>query len=301
MAEEGTDERLDVYIASRYAKFTRSFVKTLILHGFVRINGHAPKPAYKVEKGDVVEITVPEPEPLANEPQDIPLNIVYQDDDIAVVDKQRGLVVHPAAGNPDGTLVNALLYHVGGLSGINGALRPGIVHRLDKDTSGLIVIAKNDRAHKELARQIKDKTAGRTYLAIVHGNIREDGGTINAPIGRHKTERKMMAVVPDGREAVTYFTVLERFGDFTLVEARLATGRTHQIRVHFKHMGHPVAGDPLYGPKKAVLSAKGQLLHAWRLKLIHPATGEEMTFEAPLDAEFARALAALRKPKKSEG
>lgn len=287
-------ERLDLYLSKKYAQFTRSFIKNLIQNGLVEINGKMAKPASVVLSGDMILFSVPKPDDIENIPQDLPLDIVYQDKDIAVINKPKGMVAHPAAGNWDGTLVNALLFHMDDLSGINGRLRPGIVHRLDKDTSGLMVIAKNDNAHQKLAQQIKNKEAYRVYLAIVHGNIKQDEGTIEAPIGRHKTQRKMMAVTDTGREAVTHFSVLERFRDFTLIEARLQTGRTHQIRVHMKHIGHPVAGDAIYGPKKEALTQKGQLLHAFKLGITHPSSGEKMVFEAPPDEEFARVLNMLK-------
>jgi 23S rRNA pseudouridine1911/1915/1917 synthase len=292
--------RLDVYVSVRYPQFTRSFLKRAIEDGFVAVNGKPGKSGLKVKKGDKLRILIPEPKAVDTSPQDIPIKIVYQDKDIAVIDKPQGLVVHPSAGHPDNTLVNALLYHIGDLSGINGELRPGIVHRLDKDTSGLIVIAKNDAAHKKLAQEIKQKAAYRVYLAIVHGNVREDEGVVSAPIGRHRQERKQMAVTEGGREAVTHYRVLERFGDYTLLEARLETGRTHQIRVHMKHIGHPVAGDPVYGPAKVKLSEKGQLLHAFRLGIVHPSTGEEMLFESPPQGEFLRVLENLRKKQPSQ-
>lgn len=288
-------QRADVYLSQKYPQFTRSFIKNLIQKGLIEINNKKIKPSSILKAGDAVFISVPKPDSIETEPQNIPLDVVYQDKDIAVINKPRGMVVHPAAGNWDHTLVNALLFHLEDLSGINGRLRPGIVHRLDKDTSGLIVIAKNDNAHQRLAQQIKTKQAYRVYLAIVHGNVRQDEGTIDAPIGRHKTERKMMAVTVAGREAVTHFTVLERFRDFTLIEARLQTGRTHQIRVHMKHIGHPVAGDTVYGPKKTVLTQKGQLLHAFKLGITHPLTGEKIVFKAPPDKEFERVMDMLRK------
>lgn len=298
--QEENGERLDVAIACKYPQFTRSFLKHIIENGFITLNDKSAKPGQKIKKGDTVHIRIPEPEAIEAIPQDIPLRIVYEDEDIAVIDKTQGMVVHPAAGNRENTLVNAALFHIGDLSGINGKIRPGIVHRLDKDTSGLLVIAKNDNAHKKLAQEIKEKTAGRIYMAIVHGNMKADEGIIRAPIGRHRTERKKMAVIEDGREAVTHYSVLERFGDYTLVEARLETGRTHQIRVHFQHIGHPVAGDPVYGPSKPKLSDKGQLLHACRLILIHPGTGETMSFEAQPQGEFLRVLEKLRRMQVSQ-
>ena len=287
--------RLDVFLSEMLSGHTRSSVKKLIEKGCVEKNGEAvSKPSDSVSAGDTVAVSVPEPGETEIVPQDIPIEIVYQDDDIAVINKRQGMVVHPAAGNPDGTLVNAIMYHIKDLSGINGELRPGIVHRLDKDTSGLIVIAKNDAAHVSLAEQIKEKTARRIYRAVLTGNIKEDTVTVDASIGRHRTDRKKMAVTPDGRSARTVFTVLERFGDYTYVECELKTGRTHQIRVHAKHIGHPVLGDPVYSSGKSPFRLDGQLLHACRLVLTHPATGEEMVFESPLPEQFEDVLGKLR-------
>ena len=230
------------------------------------------------------------PEEVDIVPQDIPIDIVYEDADIAVIDKPKGMVVHPAPGNPNGTLVNALMYHLEGLSGIGGEIRPGIVHRIDKLTSGLVVVAKNDMAHTSLAAQMKDHSARRTYIAIVDGNIREDSGTVDAPIGRHPVDRKKMAVVQDGRNAVTHWRVLERYGAYTLIEARLETGRTHQIRVHMAYIKHPVSGDTIYGAAKPRLGLDGQALHAARLELTHPRTGERMVFSAKVPEYFRSAL-----------
>jgi 23S rRNA pseudouridine1911/1915/1917 synthase len=294
IVQEDSVERMDVYLSHKYTQFTRSFIHKLILEGHIHLNGENVKPSTKPTTGDRIEILIPPLMDIDARPQDIPLDIIYQDTHIAVINKPKGMVVHPAAGNYENTLVNALLFHVSDLSGINGAFRPGIVHRLDKDTSGLIVVAKTDMAHKHLSQQIKEKSAYRVYLAIVHGNLKNDEGIINAPIGRHKTERKMMAVVPGGRPAVTHYRVLERFHGFTLIEARLETGRTHQIRVHMKHIGHPVAGDVAYGPKKTALTKSGQLLHAYKLGIIHPETGEAMVFEVPPDEAFAKALNHLK-------
>ena len=281
--------RLDVFIAA-HAGITRSQVKNLIGQGGVTVNGRPAKASQIVSAGDVVHWTVEPPKSAAALPQDIPLDIVYQDADIAVVNKPRGMVVHPAAGNRDGTLVNALLFQIGDLSGIGGEIRPGIVHRLDKETSGLLVVAKNDAAHLSLSGQIKAKQARRVYRAVLDGVLKTDGGTVNQPVGRHKTDRKKMAVVPGGRSAVTHYRVLERLRGHTYVECILETGRTHQIRVHMKFLGHPVTGDEIYGKKYPC----GQLLHAYRLGLVHPRTGEAMEFTAPLPAYFEEALEKLR-------
>ncbi len=282
-------ERLDVFCA-RVSGETRARMQRVLLGGGVTVNCRAAKANHKLNAGDEVCICMPEPVALAVEAQNIPLQIVYEDADIALIDKPQGMVVHPAPGSASGTLVNALLYQLTGLSGVGGVLRPGIVHRIDKMTSGLIVVAKNDQAHNALAAQMKTHAAGRTYVAIVEQNIREDAGTINAPIGRHPKDRKKMAVVPGGREAITHWRVLARFGDFTLIQARLETGRTHQIRVHMASLRHPVAGDTVYGAEKPKLGLAGQALHACRLRLTHPRTGETMTFRAPLPAYFKRAL-----------
>jgi len=236
----------------------------------------------------------PEPRPVDVQAQDIPLDILYEDEDIIVINKPQGMVVHPAAGNYNSTLVNALLHHCRDLSGINGEMRPGIVHRIDKDTSGVLVVAKNDHSHVNLAQQIKDKTAVRKYIALVEGDIKEDAGTIDAPIGRHPVYRKKMAVVPGGRRAVTHFKVLERFGRYTLIEARLETGRTHQIRVHMAYIGHPVVGDPVYGYKRQSFNLNGQLLHAQCLGFKHPRTGRYMEFCAPLPDYFTDVICKLR-------
>ena len=285
--------RLDKYLAEQLP-LTRSYIKNAIDAGYVRLNGALAKPGDKIKKGDVIELITP---PLAEAEvaaEDIPLDIVYEDEWMAVVNKPQGMVVHPAPGNETGTLVSALLFHIKDLSGINGELRPGIVHRLDKDTSGLLVIAKNDAAHNSLAKQIEEKSARRIYAAIVHGNIKEESLTIDKSIDRSRTDRKKMAVSVGGRRAVTHIRVLERFGAFTYVEAELETGRTHQIRVHLASIQRPVAGDQAYGPKDVKLHKNGQLLHAKKLVLRHPSTGEEMTFEAPLPDYFENVLQKLR-------
>ncbi len=268
--------------------------KKAILDASVLVDGGQAKPGTALKKGAVVSISVEEPEQASSEPENIPVDIVYQDKDIAVINKKQGMVVHPAPGNYTGTLVNALLFHLKDLSGIGGQIRPGIVHRIDKETSGLLVVAKNDSAHLSLAEQIAKKEARRYYTAIVHGNIKEDELTIDKPIGRSRRDRKKMAVDHSGRQAVTIIRVLERFGDFTLVEAELKTGRTHQIRVHLASIKRPIAGDKVYGPKKTKLHNGGQLLHAGRLELTHPLSGLNMSFKAPLPEYFEKVLVDLR-------
>ncbi len=293
-------ERLDVFLTRKWPDFSRSHIQKLIAKGEVVTVGKVRKANYKLALGDEVKITLPEAVPVAIEAENILLDILYEDDDIIVVNKARGMVVHPAAGVNSGTLVNALLYHCDDLSGINGEIRPGIVHRLDKDTSGVMVCAKNDKAHVNLAEQIRTKAAHRIYLAIVNGNIKEEAGIIKGDIGRHPIERKKMAIVKEnGKPAVTHFKVLERFGDFTLVECKLETGRTHQIRVHMASIGHPLVNDPKYGPKKASpFAIKGQALHSHELTLTHPISGEEMHFTAPLPDDMEKILLFLRDKKK---
>lgn len=285
--------RLDKVLTEQLSDYTRSQIQQWLKEDAVLLNNQPMKANYKVKSGEVFQIVIPEPVSLDLLPENIPLDIVYQDEDVAVVNKPQGMVVHPSAGHPDGTLVNALLYHLKDLSSINEVIRPGIVHRIDKDTSGLLMIAKNDVAHEVLAKQLKDKTSLRKYIALVHGNIPHDKGTINAPIGRSKSDRKKQAVIEEGKSAVTHFTVLERFGEFTLVELQLETGRTHQIRVHMQYIGFPVAGDPVYGPRKT-LAGNGQYLHAKLLGFKHPRTGEQMVFEAPLPEIFEKNLENLR-------
>lgn len=301
-APENAGARLDAFLAGKMEK-TRSSVQKLIEEENVRLNGAPAAKNARLREGDRVEATEPPPEVLDVKPQNIPLDIVYEDQDLLVVNKPKGMVVHPAAGNPDGTLVNALLFHCGdSLSGINGVIRPGIVHRIDKDTSGLLIVAKNDRAHQSLAEQIAVHSFTRIYNAVVYGIVKEEEGTVSAPIGRHPTDRKRMAVLSSGgREAVTHYRVLERFPGFTLVECRLETGRTHQIRVHMAHIGHPVAGDPVYGPKKCITELQGQCLHARVIGFIHPATGEYLEFDSGLPPYFERFLEKLRRSGKERG
>ncbi|WP_370449776.1 RluA family pseudouridine synthase [Lactococcus kimchii] len=291
--EENNNLRLDKALANQ-TEYSRSLLTELIKNDKVAINGETKKAKYKVKTGDRIEFEVPAPEVLDVVAEDLPLEIVYEDSDVAVVNKPQGMVVHPAAGHASGTLVNAIMYHIKDLSTINGVIRPGIVHRIDKDTSGLLMIAKNDKAHESLAAQLKDKTNKRRYLAIVHGEIPNDKGTIEAPIGRNLKDRKKQAVVSGGKPAVTHFEVLERFYGFTLVALHLETGRTHQIRVHMNYIGHPIAGDPLYGPNKTLTPNHGQFLHAETLGFVHPTTEELMEFQVDVPAIFAEQIQKLR-------
>lgn len=285
--------RLDKLVAVMEPTISRSQAKAGIEAGNITVDGNVVKPKDIAELGATVHIALPDPEPLDLTPENIPLDIVYEDDDVIVVNKPQGMVVHPAPGHPNHTLVNALLYH-SPLSTINGKFRPGIVHRIDKDTSGLLMVAKNDHAHQSLSAQLQAKTNLREYVAIVHGNFKEDQGIVRAPLGRSPKDRKKQAVVADGRPAVTHFRVLERYGDYTLIACRLETGRTHQIRVHLAYIGHPVAGDPLYGPKKTLKGA-GQFLHARELGFKQPTTGKELAFTAPVPPIFAATIEKLRK------
>ncbi|MGI6065349.1 MAG: RluA family pseudouridine synthase [Bacillota bacterium] len=288
-------KRLDIFLVSQLPELSRSRIQKLIKDGEALVNGAMVKPNYTIELGDEIKVSLPEPKELEVKAEEIPVEIIYEDHDLIVVNKPQGMVVHPAAGNWQGTLVNALLYHCRDLSGINGVLRPGIVHRIDKDTSGLLVVAKNDFTHLNLAEQIKAHTITRVYHAIVHGVMAEPAGIIEAPIGRHPVQRKKMAVVlKNGKHAVTRYHVLERFQGFSWVEVRLETGRTHQIRVHMSYLGYPVAGDPLYGPHKENLGLKGQALHARVLGFHHPRTGEYLEFTASLPKYFEELLQKLR-------
>ena len=295
-SEESKNQRLDAFLASSLDGLTRSQATRLIESGEVAVDGRAVSKSYKLAGGEDIAVTLPEPEPVEAVPQDIPLDVVYEDADVIVVNKPSGMVVHPAPGHPDGTLVNALLYHCAGtLSGIGGALRPGIVHRIDRDTSGLIIAAKNDAAHQYLSAQLADHTLARTYECIVVGALREDRGTVDAPIARHPTDRKRMAVVAGGREAVTHWEVIARYPGYTHVRCRLETGRTHQIRVHMAYIGHPILGDTVYGAKKEVPGLTGQCLHAVGLRFLHPRTHEVMELSCPLPEEFTRMLQKIRK------
>lgn len=292
--EHEANERLDKMVSSIREEWSRSQVQQWIKDGDITVNGKKEKANYRLQTGDLVEIEVPEPELADIEPEDLHLDIYYEDADVLVVNKPKGMVVHPSNGHFTGTLVNGLMYHCKDLSGINGVLRPGIVHRIDKDTSGLLMVAKNDYAHEKLAAQLSEKTVTRKYFALVHGNIPHEAGTIDAPIGRDPADRQRMAVVDNGKDAVTHFRVLERFDRYTFIECRLETGRTHQIRVHMKYIGHPLAGDPKYGPKKTI-DFGGQALHAGVLGFCHPRTGETLTFEAPLPDDFAHLLNTMRR------
>ncbi|MGE1128843.1 RluA family pseudouridine synthase [Bacillus wiedmannii] len=294
VAEEQKSERIDKFVAEINSEWSRSQVQQWIKDDVVTVNGKSVKVNYKVKENDEITVTIPDPEELNIQAEDMSLEIYYEDADVLVVNKPRGMVVHPAPGHTSGTLVNGLMHHCTDLSGINGVMRPGIVHRIDKDTSGLLMVAKNDMAHESLVNQLVAKTVTRRYKAIVHGVIPHDKGTIDAPIGRDKKERQSMTVDENGKNAVTHFQVLERFKDFTLVECRLETGRTHQIRVHMKYIGYPLAGDPKYGPKKT-LDMNGQALHAGILGFDHPSTGEYIQFEAPIPEVFEDALNVLRK------
>ncbi|SQG82927.1 RNA pseudouridylate synthase [Streptococcus uberis] len=284
--------RLDKALAD-LTDLSRSQANDEIKKGTVLVNGEPVKAKYTVKEGDIISYQLPEEEILDYEAEDIPIDIVYEDEDLVIINKAQGMVVHPSAGHSSGTLVNALLYHIKDLSTINGVVRPGIVHRIDKDTSGLLMIAKNDKAHHILADELKAKKSLRKYLAIVHGNLPNDRGMIEAPIGRSEKDRKKQAVTAKGKDAITRFQVVERFGDFTLVELSLETGRTHQIRVHMAYIGHPVAGDPLYGPRKT-LAGNGQFLHAQTLGFTHPSTGEMVTFTAEPPIIFRQTLEKLR-------
>ena len=292
--KEDAGRRVDAWLAEKLAGMTRSAAQRLLEEGRVTRGGKPLAKNYKLTGTETLEVALPEPEPVDVAPQNIPLDVVYEDGDVIVVNKPKGLVVHPAPGHPDGTLVNALLYHCGdSLSGIGGELRPGIVHRIDRDTSGLIIAAKNDFAHQRLAAQLQDHTLARIYHCIVVGNLREDAGTVDAPIGRHPVDRKKMAVAANGRPAVTHWRVLERFQGFCYVECRLETGRTHQIRVHMAHIGHPILGDTVYGNKKPVPGLHGQCLHAVGLRFLHPRTGEAVELHCELPEEFQNQLRKL--------
>ena len=295
--KEDAGKRVDAWISSQAEGLTRSAVQRLLEEGAVTCGGKSVAKNYRLTGAEVLEVALPEPEPVDVVPQNIPLDVVFEDEHVIVVNKPVGMVVHPAPGHPDGTLVNALLYHCGSsLSGINGELRPGIVHRIDRDTSGLIIAAKNDAAHVALAAQLQDHSLARTYEAVCVGGLRDDEGTVDAPIGRHPVDRKRMAVDhKNGRRAVTRWSVLERYSGYTRVECRLETGRTHQIRVHMASLGHPLLGDVVYGAKKPWPGLAGQCLHAKRLKFVHPATGQTVELECPLPDWFEAMLEKLRR------
>ena len=296
------ESRADIYIAENAEGISRSFLKKLFDLGEILVNGKAVRASYKLKCGDEISFSLPKAKPLNVTAQNIPIDIVYEDEELLVINKARGMVVHPAAGNEDGTLVNALMYHCGDtLSGINGVMRPGIVHRIDKDTTGLLVVAKNDNAHQKLTDQLSDHTLSRVYYAIVHGNIKEDNLTIDAPIARDNADRKKMTIAKNvGRDALTHISVLERFGKYTFIKCRLKTGRTHQIRVHTKSIMHPILGDKTYGLKKEEFSLDGQLIHAGEIGFIHPASGELVSFKAPLPDDFSQTLEKIRAKYSSE-
>ncbi len=287
--------RIDKFLAQHLEGISRSKIQNLITKEHILVNNKSIKANYKVERGDEITVTIPAPEPVDVQAENIPLDILYEDQDIVLINKAQGMVVHPGAGNKDGTLVNALLYHIDDLSGINGEIRPGIVHRLDKDTSGILIVAKNDEAHVHLSKQLQDRSMEREYWALVHGNIPHEHGTIDAPIGRDPKNRQRYTVTNAGKEAISHFKVLERFNHYSLLEVALETGRTHQIRVHLNYIQHPIAGDETYGPKKTLKGA-GQFLHARSLTFIHPRTKEMMKFEAPLPPIFEQTLEELRMP-----
>lgn len=292
--EEG--DRLDVYLADQFVDMSRSYIQKIIKDKKVTVNGKIEKAKYLVKEEDKIVIEIPKPKVLEVVPQDIPIEIVYEDDDIIIVNKPQGMVVHPAPGNYEGTLVNAILYHCkGNLSSINGVIRPGIVHRIDKDTSGILMIAKNNKAHNCLAEQLKDHSITREYEFICHGVFKEDNVTVDRPIGRNPKDRLKMAIVPNGKRAVTHFEVIERFNGYTHVRARLETGRTHQIRVHAMSINHPLVGDPVYGPKNSKIKLNGQALHAKKLGFIHPTTKEYIEFDSELPDYFQKLLEKLRK------
>ncbi len=287
-------ERLDVFLSEKLDK-TRSAVKKLVDDGEITVGGNKVKAGRVLKIGEEISVNIPDPVKLDLEAENIPLDIIYQDKDIAIINKPQGMTVHAGNGTHGSTLVNALLYHLDSLSGINGVIRPGIVHRIDKDTSGLLVVAKNDAAHLSLSEQIKNKTCHRIYLALLEGTVKQNDGIIDTFIGRSDKNRTMMAVKDSGRRAVTHFKVLKRYKEFTFAEFKLETGRTHQIRVHCKYIGHPIVGDPVYGYEKQKFKLNGQLLHAWKLELTHPSTGERMSFEAPLPDYFQAVLQKLDK------
>ncbi|WP_346869128.1 RluA family pseudouridine synthase [Clostridium sp. UBA5119] len=293
--EENVGKRLDLFVSENEVDMSRSFVQGIIEKQQVKVNGQIKKSNYKLRIGDQVQVELAEPVELQVDAEDIPLDIIYEDSDVIVINKPQDMVVHPAPGNYTGTLVNGLLHHCKDLSGINGVIRPGIVHRIDKDTSGVLVVAKNDKSHNSLAMQLKDHSMKRTYYAIVEGIVKEEEGSVRTNIGRHPIERIKMAVVKYGKEAITNYKVLERFKSNTLVECRLETGRTHQIRVHMAHLHHPLIGDQVYGYKKQKFKLQGQALHAKNLGFIHPTTGEYMEFDSQLPEYFQDILDKLRK------
>lgn len=294
--QEDQQMRLDKYLSEQFPEQTRSYLQKLIKDGEVTVNGKNVKTGYQLSKGDEVCVNIPEPKELDVEPQKMDLDIVYEDEDVILINKPKGMVVHPAPGHTTDTLVNGLLYHCKDhLSGINGVARPGIVHRIDRDTTGILIVCKNDMSHNSIAAQLKEHSINRRYRALVHGNIKEDTGTVERSIGRHPIDRKKMAInEKNGKPAITHYTVLERFGNYTLIECKLETGRTHQIRVHMTSIGHPLVGDEVYGPAKCPFKLQGQCLHAMVLGFVHPRTGEYMEFSAELPEYFEELLRKLR-------
>lgn len=294
---DSVGERADKLLSYSLCDYSRSFVQNLFSDGLVFCNGKSISKGFKPKCGDVISFTVPEPKEISLEPENIPLDVIYEDSDLLIVNKPRGMVVHPAPGNYSSTLVNALLWHCkGNLSGINGVVRPGIVHRIDKDTSGLLLIAKNDASHISLSQQISEHSLDREYRAVIHGHLKDLQGVVDAPIGRNPNDRKKMCVTnQNSKNAVTHYTVLEEYKDFSFIRLKLETGRTHQIRVHMAYLGHPVAGDPVYGPKNGVTTLNGQCLHAGLLGFIHPSTGEHIIKEAPLPEYFTDFLGRIKK------
>jgi 23S rRNA pseudouridine1911/1915/1917 synthase len=291
--EESVNKRLDVFISDEFEEKSRSYIQKLIEDEHIKVNGQLKRSHYKLKHNDIIILDIPEVQELVVSAENIPLNILYQDEDVVVVDKQQGMVVHPAPGNYSGTLVNALLYHCKDLSGINGVARPGIVHRIDKDTSGVLVVAKNDKSHKKLAEQLKDHSMKREYIALVEGRIKTEEGTVDKPIARNPKDRLKMGIVQGGRKAITHYEVLERFEKYTLIKCILETGRTHQIRVHLAHIGHPLVGDPLYGFAKQKFNLEGQMLHAKKLGFVHPSTEEYIEFESELPEYFKKVISKL--------
>lgn len=291
---ENETKRLDIYISEAYKMLSRTAIKRLLEEEKIHVNGKVEKSSYKVKNGDNIEIEIPDAKETKLEAQNIPVPVIYEDKDIIVVNKPKGMVVHPANGNPDGTLVNAILAMCkGSLSGIGGEIRPGIVHRLDKDTSGLLIVAKNDEAHIKMSKQIQDRKVEKRYIALVRGNVPDDEATIDMPIARSKVDRKKMAVDKNGKEAVTHFKILKRYGNYTLLEIKIDTGRTHQIRVHMSYIGYPVVGDSVYSSGKNEFGVEGQMLHARYLKFKHPITGKELNLEAPLPEYFEKIIKQL--------
>lgn len=297
--DECDGERLDSYLAKELDQVSRSFMQKLIKEGLVQVNEKLVKPSYIVEEGDYIKVEFPKPKKLEIIPEDIPLDIIFQDKDIVIINKPQDMVVHPAPGNYSGTLVNGLLFHIDTLSSINGVIRPGIVHRLDKDTSGLLVVAKNDKAHRFLSEELKERKIKRSYISLVHGVLKSDEGTIDAPIGRHPKDRKKMAVTSkNSKEAISHYKVLDRYDNYTLVEVDLKTGRTHQIRVHMAHINYPIVGDPVYSRGKNEFGLDKQMLHAYKLGFIHPSTKEYMEFKADLPLYFKNIIKTLENKRK---